>query len=44
MLRSNRGLRVSVENICLTPGTQVSLYLTARLLIEPVDVVLVQCL
>ncbi|MGY2233219.1 PLP-dependent aminotransferase family protein [Pseudomonas tolaasii] len=42
MLRSNRGLAVSAENICLTPGTQVSLYLTASLLIKPGDVVLVE--
>ncbi len=42
MLRNNRGLTVSAENICLTPGTQVSLYLTASLLIKPGDVVLVE--
>jgi GntR family transcriptional regulator / MocR family aminotransferase len=42
MLRSNRGLTVNAENICLTPGTQVSLYLTASLLIKPGDVVLVE--
>lgn len=42
MLRNNRGLAVSAENICLTPGTQVSLYLTASLLIKPGDVVLVE--
>ena len=42
MLRNTRGLRVSAENICLTPGTQVSLYLTASLLIKPGDVVLVE--
>ncbi|WP_455930497.1 MocR-like pyridoxine biosynthesis transcription factor PdxR [Pseudomonas fluorescens] len=42
MLRNNRGLMISAENICLTPGTQVSLYLTASLLIQPGDVVLVE--
>ena len=42
MLRNNRGLTVSAENICLTQGTQVSLYLTASLLLKPGDVVLVE--
>ncbi|NVZ20405.1 MocR-like pyridoxine biosynthesis transcription factor PdxR [Pseudomonas costantinii] len=42
MLRNNRGLMISAENICLTPGTQVSLFLTASLLIQPGDVVLVE--
>ncbi|MFT0476877.1 PLP-dependent aminotransferase family protein [Pseudomonas antarctica] len=42
MLRNNRGLTVGAEHICLTPGTQVSLYLTASLLIKPGDVVLVE--
>ncbi|MBC3924464.1 MULTISPECIES: PLP-dependent aminotransferase family protein [Pseudomonas] len=42
MLRNNRGLRVSAENICLTQGTQMSLYLTASLLLKPGDVVLVE--
>ncbi len=42
MLRNNRGLTVSAENICLTQGTQMSLYLTASLLLTPGDVVLVE--
>ncbi|MEX5549456.1 PLP-dependent aminotransferase family protein [Pseudomonas pergaminensis] len=42
MLRNNRGLTVSAENICLTQGTQISLYLTASLLLKPGDVVLVE--
>ncbi|WP_248730866.1 PLP-dependent aminotransferase family protein [Pseudomonas sp. MWU13-2517] len=42
MLRNNRGLTANAENICLTPGTQVSLFLTASLLIKPGDVVLVE--
>ncbi|AQT93537.1 PLP-dependent aminotransferase family protein [Pseudomonas azotoformans] len=42
MLRNNRGLSVSAENICLTQGTQISLYLTASLLLKPGDVVLVE--
>ena len=42
MLRNNRGLTVGPENICLTQGTQVSLYLAASLLLKPGDVVLVE--
>ena len=42
MLRNNRGLTVSAENICLTQGTQMSLYLTASLLLKAGDVVLVE--
>ncbi|MCK3828570.1 MULTISPECIES: PLP-dependent aminotransferase family protein [unclassified Pseudomonas] len=42
MLRNNRGLTVTAENICLTQGTQMSLYLSASLLIKPGDVVLVE--
>ncbi|MBD8150441.1 PLP-dependent aminotransferase family protein [Pseudomonas fluorescens] len=42
MLRSNRGLAANAENICLTQGTQMSLYLSASLLIKPGDVVLVE--
>lgn len=42
MLRSNRGLAVNADNICLTQGTQMSLYLSASLLIKPGDVVLVE--
>ncbi|WP_248750518.1 PLP-dependent aminotransferase family protein [Pseudomonas sp. MWU15-20650] len=42
MLRNNRGLTVNAENICLTQGTQMSLYLSASLLLKPGDVVLVE--
>ncbi|NWB26673.1 MocR-like pyridoxine biosynthesis transcription factor PdxR [Pseudomonas gingeri] len=42
MLRNNRGLAVTAENICLTQGVQMSLYLTASALIKPGDVVLVE--
>lgn len=42
MLRNNRGLTVGAENICLTQGTQMSLYLTASLLLKPGDMVLVE--
>lgn len=42
MLRNNRGLAVGAEHICLTQGTQMSLYLTASALLVPGDVVLVE--
>ena len=42
MLRNNRGLTVTAENICLTQGTQMSLFLSASLLLKPGDVVLVE--
>lgn len=42
MLRNNRGLAVGAEHICLTQGTQMSLYLAASALLVPGDVVLVE--
>ncbi|MFS2157515.1 PLP-dependent aminotransferase family protein [Pseudomonas sp. Pseusp122] len=42
MLRNNRGLAVDVEHICLTQGTQMSLYLAASAVLKPGDVVLVE--
>lgn len=42
MLRHNRSLNVGAENICLTQGVQMSLYLTASALLKPGDVVLVE--
>ncbi|NVZ24391.1 PLP-dependent aminotransferase family protein [Pseudomonas gingeri] len=42
MLRNNRGLSVTAENICLTQGVQMSLYLAASALIKPGDVVVVE--
>lgn len=42
MLRNNRSLAVGPEHICLTQGTQMSLYLTASVLLKPGDVVLVE--
>ncbi|HCT03861.1 MAG TPA: PLP-dependent aminotransferase family protein [Pseudomonas sp.] len=42
MLRHNRGLTVGAEQICLTQGVQMSLYLTASVLLKPGDVVLVE--
>ena len=42
MLRHNRSLNVGAEHICLTQGVQMSLYLTASVLLKPGDVVLVE--
>ncbi len=42
MLNHDRGLHTTPETICLTRGTQMALYLTARLLLRPGDVVAVE--
>ncbi|QJI38277.1 MocR-like pyridoxine biosynthesis transcription factor PdxR [Pseudomonas sp. ADAK13] len=42
MLRHNRGLMVDADQICLTQGVQMSLYLAASVLIKPGDVVVVE--
>jgi GntR family transcriptional regulator / MocR family aminotransferase len=42
MLNNNRGLAVTPANICITHGHQLSVYLTARTLIQPGDHVAVE--
>lgn len=42
MLRHNRGLTVDAQQICLTQGVQMSLYLTASVMLKPGDVVVVE--
>ncbi|OUJ70852.1 MocR-like pyridoxine biosynthesis transcription factor PdxR [Hymenobacter crusticola] len=42
MLNHDRGLSTTPGSICLTRGTQMALYLTARLLVQPGDVVAVE--
>ena len=42
MLRHNRGLAVGAQQICLTQGVQMSLYLTASVMLKPGDVVVVE--
>lgn len=42
MLKSQRGLPVSAENICITRGSQNSIFLAASLLIRPGDAVIVE--
>jgi GntR family transcriptional regulator / MocR family aminotransferase len=42
MLRDERGLMVSVDNICITRGSQMGIYLAARILSRPGSAVLVE--
>lgn len=42
MLNSDRGLAVTTENICITPGMQMALYLTAQTLLSPGDHIAVE--
>jgi GntR family transcriptional regulator/MocR family aminotransferase len=42
MLRSERGLQVAPENICITRGSQNSIFLAAQLLVKPGDAVIVE--
>lgn len=42
MLRRQRGLMVSPDHICITRGSQMGVFLTARILIRPGDAVLVE--
>ena len=44
MLKSERGLAVAAENICITRGSQSGIYVIARTLISPGDTVLVESL
>ena len=44
MLRTERGVVTEVDNICITRGSQMGLYLVARALVKPGDVVLVEAL
>lgn len=42
MLRDERGLMVTAENICITRGSQMGIYLAARILSRPGSAVLVE--
>jgi GntR family transcriptional regulator/MocR family aminotransferase len=44
MLRTERGLAVEAENICITRGSQNAIFLAARTLVSPGDTVLVEAL
>ena len=42
MLRHDRGLSLGIENICVTRGSQMALYLTAHTLVQHGDVVAIE--
>ncbi|MDV3456172.1 PLP-dependent aminotransferase family protein [Sphingomonas sp. HF-S4] len=44
MLRSQRALNVSAENVCITRGSQNGIFLTAQALLRPGDHVMVEAL
>lgn len=44
MLRTQRGVMATADNVCITRGSQMGVYLAARVLIRPRDVVLVESL
>jgi len=44
MLRGQRGLSVTAENICITRGSQNGLFLAAQILLRPGDAVIVEAL
>jgi GntR family transcriptional regulator/MocR family aminotransferase len=44
MLKSERGLAVTADNVCITRGAQSGIYIIARTLISPGDTVLVEAL
>jgi GntR family transcriptional regulator/MocR family aminotransferase len=44
MLNLDRGLSCTIDNICLVRGSQMGIYLAARLLVRPGDVVVMESL
>lgn len=42
MLNHNKGMNTTAKELCVTRGTQMSLYLTAHLLLAPGDVILIE--
>jgi GntR family transcriptional regulator/MocR family aminotransferase len=42
MLRTQRGVMATADNVCITRGSQMGVYLAARVLVRPRDVVLVE--
>lgn len=44
MLKSQRGLPVTAENICITRGSQNGIFLAAQVLVRPGDTVIVEAL
>lgn len=44
MLRTQRGVMANAENICITRGSQMGVFMAARVLVRPGDTVLVEAL
>ncbi len=44
MLTAHRGLVVTADNICITRGSQMAIFLAARILVQPGETVLVEAL
>ncbi len=44
MLRAQRGVMATADNICVTRGSQMGVFLAARILLQPGDTVLVEAL
>lgn len=44
MLRTQRGVMATADHVCITRGSQMGVFLAARILIRPRDVVLVEAL
>ncbi|MDB6041920.1 MAG: GntR family transcriptional regulator [Gammaproteobacteria bacterium] len=44
MLRTQRGVMANAENVCITRGSQMGVYLAARVLVRPGDAVIVESL
>ncbi len=44
MLRADRGLHCGPENICITRGSQMAIFLSARLLAQPGDAIAIETL
>lgn len=42
MLNHQRGMQISEEQICITRGSQMAMYLTAQCLLQPGDVIMVE--
>jgi GntR family transcriptional regulator/MocR family aminotransferase len=44
MLRTQRGVMANADNVCITRGSQMGVYLAARVLVRPGDAVIVESL
>ena len=44
MLNMERGLHINIENVCIVRGSQMGIFLAARVLIKPNDLIVVEAL